>query len=124
MVKARLARGSGVLLLIILREQRPRVDRGACCHEVVTHVLGTTCYLCLRAGQAERLIVCGDRAAKFAGHRSSLALLQEALLGKKALPEPDLKYRSSLRAVASSAIATSERRIAGKYLLVETTWPC
>jgi len=24
-------------------------------HEVVTHVLGTTCYLCLRAGQFEKL---------------------------------------------------------------------
>ena len=73
MVKARLARGSGVLLLII--------------------------------------------------SRSSSALFCRKRLLAKALPELDLKYRPRLRAVASSATATYERRTAGKYLRVETTRP-
>jgi hypothetical protein len=42
----------------------------------------------------------------------------------KAFPEPDLKYRSTLRAVTSSATATYERRTNGRNLLVETTCPC
>jgi hypothetical protein len=42
----------------------------------------------------------------------------------KALPEPDLKYHSRRRAVGSSATATYERRIAGRYLQVEATEPC
>ena len=41
-----------------------------------------------------------------------------------AFPEPDLKYRSRLRAVTSSPTAKYERTIAGKNLLVETTCPC
>ena len=37
----------------------------------------------------------------------------------KALPDPDLKYRSSLRALSSSVTATYERRITGRYLHVD-----
>jgi hypothetical protein len=41
----------------------------------------------------------------------------------KAFPEPDLKYRSRLRAVTSSVTATYDRRTTGRYLLVETSVP-
>ena len=70
-----------------------------------------------------RLIVRGHRAAKFIGQRSSFALLQEALLGKGLART---RFEISLQAASrrSSATATYERRTAGKYLLVETTWPC
>src|SRR6476659_10088084 len=50
-------------------------------------------------------------------------VLSKKRLLAKVLPEPDLKYRSSLRAVTSSATATYERRTAGKYWFVETTSP-
>jgi hypothetical protein len=40
-----------------------------------------------------------------------------------ALPEPDLKYFSSLRACGPFVIATYDRKVAGMYLLVEMTSP-
>jgi hypothetical protein len=51
-------------------------------------------------------------------NRPSLLFCGKRLLAK-ALPEPDLKYRFSLRALASSATATCERRIAGRYFACE-----
>jgi hypothetical protein len=62
--------------------------------------------------------------SKFTAQTARHLLLCRKRFLAKALPEPDLKYRSMLRAVASSATATYERRTAGKYLLVETTRPC
>ena len=41
----------------------------------------------------------------------------------KAFPEPDLKYRSRLRAVASSATATYDFSFAGSAVRVEVTSP-
>jgi hypothetical protein len=60
--------------------------------------------------------LCASNAAADEGLCS--VILEKRFLAK-ALPEPDLKYRSRLRAVASSATATYERRIAGRYLHVE-----
>ncbi len=41
-----------------------------------------------------------------------------------ALPEPDLKYRSSALAVCSSATATYDLRLHGRWARVDSTCPC
>ena len=55
--------------------------------------------------------------------RGHYSVIPEKRLLEKALPETDLKYRSSLRAVTSSATATWQRRTAGKDLLVGNDMP-
>jgi len=52
-----------------------------------------------------------------------LGLIQKSLFFAKALPEPDLKYRSSLRAVISSVTATYDLKTTGRYPLVDATCP-
>src|ERR1700676_4240640 len=76
--------------------------------EVVTHVLGKLADILLLGKLADIL--------------PHLVFCRKRFLAK-ALPEPDLKYRSSPRALASSITAMYERRMTGRYLHVEATEP-
>src|SRR5216684_4566197 len=123
MAKARSANASGVSPLIILREQQTarRSRRKLLRHEVVTDVLGTVRSVSYASGLDRPAAHCSwTSRSKFAGQTARHLLFCRKRFLAKALPEPDLKYRSSLRAVTSSATATYERRTAGKYLLLPT----
>jgi hypothetical protein len=65
-----------------------------------------------------------DIPGTLAGQSARYSVFFRKRFWAKALPEPDLKYRSRLRALASSATATYERRMTGRYLQVEATEPC
>src|SRR5204862_8142866 len=83
--RGHLARQLHAIRSRILRSgaENPATARQPVRHEVVTHVLGTTCYLCLRAGQERgwRVATDSDRgaarqavsAASTCGRTSSLA---------------------------------------------------
>ena len=82
----------------------------------------------LRESQREHMWLAAsrfvDRAPKIESATARHLVFCRKRFFAKALPEPDLKYRSGLRALAPSSTATYERRIAGRYLHVEVTQPC